>query len=100
MTGNRPTVSIVATIQVPDFLPPAITRPSQLIEALLAQSLLEIGRQGRAACLGRALTGRPPSAVTLYAAKARPAVTRGDHSRSRRVAAQLRCTCWRADRFL
>jgi len=70
VTNDWPTVNIVTTIRVPDPLPPAISRPRQLIEAVIAQSLLETGDQGRAALAWAwALTGRRPSPVTLSVAK-------------------------------
>lgn len=73
MTSNPPTVNIVTTIQVPDPLPPAIGRPRQLLEAVLAQSLAEAGGQGRAALAWAwALTGRRPSPVTLSVAAGSP----------------------------
>src|ERR1022692_4118391 len=66
MTDHRPTVEPVPTARVPDQLPLAIIRPRQLVEAVLAQSLLEIGDQGRAALAWDwALTGARPSPVTL-----------------------------------
>ena len=72
MPSNPPTVETV-TIWVPDPLPPAITRPRQHVEAVLAQSLLETGGQGRAALAWTwALTGTRPSPVTLSAAKGSP----------------------------
>jgi hypothetical protein len=70
MTGDRPTVNIVTTIRVPDPLPPAITRPRQLIQAVIAQNLQETGDQGRAALAWAwALTGGQPSPVTLSVAQ-------------------------------
>jgi hypothetical protein len=73
MTSNPPTVNIVATVQVPNPLPPAISRPRQHVEAVLAQSLLETGDLGRAALAWAwALTGRRPSPVTLSMAKGSP----------------------------
>ena len=63
----------MTTIRVPDPLPPAITRPRQHVEAVLAQSLLETGGQGRAALAWTwALTGTRPSPVTLSVAKGSP----------------------------
>jgi hypothetical protein len=73
MTTNPPTVNIVTTIRVPDPLPPAITRSRQHVEAVLAQSLLETGHEGRAALAWAwALTGTRPSPVTLSVAKGSP----------------------------
>jgi hypothetical protein len=73
MISNRPTVKSVTTIRVPNPLSPAITRPSQHVEAVLAQSLLETGDQGRAALAWAwALTGMRPSPVTLSVAKGSP----------------------------
>jgi hypothetical protein len=73
MTSNPPTVNIVTTIQVPDSLPPAISKPRQLVAAVLAQSLAEAGTQGRAALAWAwALTGRRPSPVTLSVATGSP----------------------------
>jgi hypothetical protein len=73
MANDRPTVNIMNTIRVPDPLPPAISRPRQLIEAVLAQSLLETGEQGRAALAWAwALTGGWPSPVSLSVAKGVP----------------------------
>lgn len=75
MPSNPPTVRTVTTIRVPDRLPPAISRPRQHVEAVLAQSLLETGDQGRAALAWTwALTGTRPSPVTLSVAKGRPPV--------------------------
>jgi hypothetical protein len=72
MPSNPPTVETV-TIWVPDPLPPAITRPRQHVEAVIAQSLLETGGQGRPALAWTwALTGTRSSPVTLSAAKGRP----------------------------
>jgi len=73
MTSNRPTVKSVTTIRVPNPLSPGITRPRQHVEAVLAQSLLETGDQGRAALAWAwALTGTRPSPVTLSVAKGIP----------------------------
>ena len=73
MTSNPPTVNIVTTNWVPDPLPPVITRPKQLVEAVLAQSLSETGDEGRAALAWAwALTGTRPSPVTLSVAKGSP----------------------------
>ena len=75
MTTNPPTVNAVTTIRVPAFLPPAITRPRQHVEAVLAQSLLETGDEGRAVLAWAwALTGTRPSPVTLSVAKDSPPV--------------------------
>jgi hypothetical protein len=73
MTADPPTVNTVTTIQVPDPLPPAIGRPTQLVEAVLAQSLAEAGDQGRAGLAWAwALTGSRPSPVTLSVATGSP----------------------------
>ena len=73
MTNAWPTVNIVTSICVPDPLPSAITRSRQLIDAVMAQSLLETGDQGRAALAWAwALTGGRPSPVTLSVAKGVP----------------------------
>jgi hypothetical protein len=66
MSTARITVNNVSTVRVPDPLPPAITRPRHLVEAVLAQSLHETGTQGRTALAWEwALTGTRPSPVTL-----------------------------------
>jgi hypothetical protein len=66
MTTARITVNNVSTPSVPDTLPPAITRPRQLVAAVLAQSLLEMSTEGRTALAWDwALTGTRPSPVTL-----------------------------------
>lgn len=73
MTAARPTVNTVATIQAPDPLPPAIARPREHVDAVLAQSLLEAGSQGRAALAWAwALTAGRPSPVTLSQAPGHP----------------------------
>jgi hypothetical protein len=72
MTTSRPD-DAMAAIPVPDPLPPAISRPREHIEAVLAQSLIETGGQGRAALAWTwALTGARPSPVTLSPATANP----------------------------
>lgn len=69
----RNTVKAVATLSVPDRLPPAITRPRHHVEAVLAQSLLETGDDGRAALAWTwALTGTRPSPITLSVAPGQP----------------------------
>src|SRR5712692_5200334 len=66
MTEDRPTVTSVTAVRVPEQLPPVIVRSRQLIEAVLAQSVLEMGGQGRTALAWAwALTGTRPSPVTL-----------------------------------
>jgi len=66
MAAIRPTVKEVSTVRLPEQVPPAITRPRQLIEAVLTQSLLEMGTAGRTALAWDwALTGTRPSPVTL-----------------------------------
>ena len=53
-------------MRLPEQVPPAITRPRPLIEAVLTQSLLEMGTAGRTALAWDwALTGTRPSPVTL-----------------------------------
>jgi hypothetical protein len=70
MTADPPTVSTVTAIQVPDPLPPAISRPAQLVKAVRAQGLLKTGDQGRVALAWAwALTGSRPSPVTLSVGK-------------------------------
>jgi hypothetical protein len=65
MTDASPNVTTV-TMQIPRSLPAAIVRPHQHIEAVLAQSLREMGDQGRTALAWAwALTGSRPSPVTL-----------------------------------
>jgi hypothetical protein len=49
MTVARNTVKNVSTVRVPEHLPPAITRPRQLVEAV-----------SRRACAKRAPTGARP----------------------------------------
>ena len=66
MTAPRITVKDMNAARVPDRLSPAITRPRHLVEAVLAQSLDEMGTEGRAALAWDwALTGTRPSPVTL-----------------------------------
>jgi hypothetical protein len=73
MTAARNAVKNVSTIRVPEHLPSAITRPRQLVEAVLAQSLRETDTDGRAALAWEwALTGTRPSPVTLQKAPGRP----------------------------
>jgi hypothetical protein len=58
---------------VPAQLSPAITRPRAHVEAVLAQSLREVGPAGRAALAWTwALTGSRPSPITLSLAPGRP----------------------------
>ena len=69
----RNIVNKVATIDVPDPLPPAIVRPRQHVTAVLAQSLAETGPDGRAALAWAwTLTGTRPSPVTLSLAPGHP----------------------------
>ena len=69
----RATVDVVATTRVPDPLPAAIARPRRQVQAVLAQSLAETSRDGRAALAWAwALTGTRPSPVTLSLAPGRP----------------------------
>jgi hypothetical protein len=73
MTVARLPVKNVTTMRLPAHLPAAITRPRQLIEAVLAQSLLEMGAEGRTALAWDwALTGSRPSPVTLSLPPGRP----------------------------
>lgn len=66
MAAIRPTVKNVSKVRLPEKLPPAITRPRQLAEAVLTQSLFEMGTDGRTALAWDwALTGTRPSPVTL-----------------------------------
>lgn len=59
-------MNCVATVPVPDQMPPAITRPRHLVEAVLAQSLREKGPDGRPALAWQwALTGTRPSPITF-----------------------------------
>ena len=64
--STRNTVRTVATVDLPETLPPSVTRPRTHVAAVLAQSLLESGEDGRAALAWSwALTGARPSPVTL-----------------------------------
>jgi len=66
MAAIRPTVKSVSTMRLPEQVPPAITRPRHLIKAVVTQSLLEMGTDGRTALAWNwALTGTRPSPVTL-----------------------------------
>jgi hypothetical protein len=66
MSASRITVNNMNALPVPDPLSPAITRPRQLVEAVLAQSMRETGTTGRAALAWPwALTGTRPSPITL-----------------------------------
>ncbi len=58
---------------IPDPLPASITRPREHVKAVLAQSLVEAGSDGRAALAWTwALTGTRPSPITLSPASGRP----------------------------
>ena len=60
-------------MHIPEQLSPAIARPRPHVEAVLAQSLREVGPDGRAALAWQwALTGTRPSPVTLSLAPGRP----------------------------
>jgi hypothetical protein len=60
-------------MDVPEQLSPAIARPRPHVEAVLVQSLLEVGPDGRAALAWDwALTGTRPSPVTLCLAPGTP----------------------------
>jgi hypothetical protein len=73
MTSTASTVEYVATVHVPEKLSPAVVRPREHVEAVLAQSLSETGPDGRAALAWEwALTGTRPSPVTLSLAPGRP----------------------------
>ncbi len=66
-------MGVVAAALVPGPLPAAITRSRQHVQAVLAQSLLEMGQDGRAALAWQwALTGTRPSPVTLSLATGYP----------------------------
>jgi hypothetical protein len=49
LTAARITVVNVTVLRVPEQMPPAIARSRQLVDAVLAQSLTEVGTDGRAA---------------------------------------------------
>ena len=73
MARTQSTVEDVTAVHVPEQLSPAIARPRRHVEAVLAQSLHEIGPDGRAALAWQwALTGTRPSPVTLSLAPGRP----------------------------
>jgi hypothetical protein len=70
---TRLIVECVTTVPVPEQLSPAIVRPRDHVEAVLAESLRETGPDGRAALAWQwALTGTRPSPVTLSLATGRP----------------------------
>ncbi len=72
-SAPRVTVESVTTVPVLDQLSPAIARPRQHVEAVLAQSQRETGLGGRTALAWEwALTGTRPSPVTLSLAPGRP----------------------------
>jgi hypothetical protein len=61
------------TLQIPDPLPAAITRPREHVQAVLTHSLAETSSEGRAALAWTwALTGTRPSPITLSPAPGRP----------------------------
>jgi hypothetical protein len=63
----------VTTVHVPEQLSPAVVRPREHVEAVLAQSLSETGPDGRTALAWEwALTGTRPSPITLSLAPGRP----------------------------
>ena len=63
----------VTDVHVPEQLSPAIVRPRRHVEAVLAQSLREVGSVGRAALAWQwALTGTRPSPITLSLAPGKP----------------------------
>ena len=73
MRAARITVKNVSAVRVPEQLPAAVIRPRQQVEAVLAQSLSEVGTEGRAALAWEwALTGTRPSPVTLSLSVGRP----------------------------
>jgi hypothetical protein len=73
MSTHRPTVEYVPTADIPDPLPAAIVRPRPHVQAIRAQSLLEMGTNGRTALAWDwALTGTRPSPVTLSIAPGSP----------------------------
>jgi hypothetical protein len=73
MSAPRVTVESVTTVRLPEQLSPAIARPRQHVEAVLAQSLRETGPDGRTALAWVwTLTGTRPSPVTLSLAPGRP----------------------------
>jgi hypothetical protein len=66
-------VEDVAAVHVPEQLSSAIARPRHHVEAVLAQSLHEVGPDGRVALAWQwALTGTRPSPITLSLAPGRP----------------------------
>src|ERR1022692_1996479 len=66
-------VANVTVLGVPEQMPSAIARSRQLVVAVLAQSLTEVGTDGRAALAWEwALTGTRPSPVTLSLPVGRP----------------------------
>jgi hypothetical protein len=66
-------VESVTALYVPEQLGSAIARPRRHVEAVLAQSLQEVGPDGRTALAWQwALTGTRPSPVTLSLAPGRP----------------------------
>lgn len=76
----RLTVDSVVTAHVPGQLAPAIIRPRDQVEAVLEQSLQEMGGEGRTALAWLwALTGSRPSPVTLSLPPGR--IPRGDPGR-------------------
>ena len=73
MMSTASTVECVATVYVPEQLSPAVVRPREHVEAVLAQSLSETGPDGRAALAWQwALTGTRPSPITLSLAPGIP----------------------------
>ncbi len=71
--SGRPYRGTVTTVYLPDQLSPAIVRARPHVEAVLAQSLREMGLRGRTALAWQwALTGTRPSPVTLSLAPGRP----------------------------
>jgi len=66
-------VEDVAAVHIPEQLSSAIARPRRHVEVVLAQSLQEVGPDGRAVLAWQwALTGTRPSPVTLSLAPGRP----------------------------
>ncbi len=73
VVSDHPYRGTVTTVYLPDQLSPAVVRPRPHVEAVLAQSLREMGPRGRTALAWQwALTGTRPSPVTLSLAPGSP----------------------------
>jgi hypothetical protein len=73
LAAARNTVLNVTALRVPEQMPSAIARSRPLVDAVLAQSLTEVGPDGRAALAWEwALTGTRLSPVTLSLPVGRP----------------------------